>query len=197
MDVFEAMGTARAMRFYKPDPVPQELLDKVLWAATRASNPNNTQAWEFVVVRDPEVRHRLGEITAPFAERVKSFPDPGNATDRRTLKGAHNLGASLGRIPVVIFVCGRNVYPAGAPRETMMYSAMYAASQNLVVAARALGLGAAFTTLHHVNEPAFRGVLGIPDDVYIGTVIPLGYPDGPEGPVTRKPVDEVVHYDHW
>lgn len=197
MDVFEAMGTARAMRFFKPDPVPAELLDKVLWAATRASSPNNTQAWDFVVVQDAEQRKRLGEITAPFAERVKGMPDPGNEVDRRTLKGAHNLGASMGSIPCIIFVCGRNVYPQPQPRETMMYSAMYAASQNLVVAARALGLGAAFTTLHHVNEPAFREALGIPDDVYIGTVIPLGYPDGPEGPVSRKPVDEVVHHDRW
>ncbi|MEY4372787.1 MAG: hypothetical protein RL219_1556 [Actinomycetota bacterium] len=197
MDVFEAMNTARAMRFYKTDPVPQELLDKVLWAATRASSPNNTQAWHFVVVRDPEQRRRLGEVVAPLAERVKGFPDPGNQVDRRTLKGAANLSATLGQIPVIVLVCGRNVYPAHQPQETMMYSAMYAASQNLVVAARALGLGAAFTTLHHLGERQMRDILGIPDEVYIGTVIPLGYPDGPTGPVSRRPVEEVVHYDHW
>jgi nitroreductase len=197
MDAFEAMGTARAMRFYRPDPVPAELIDKVLWAATRASSPNNTQAWDFIVVQDAEQRRRLGEITAPLAERVKGFPDPGNETDRRTLKGAMNLSAALGSIPVIVVVCGRNVYPAASPQLTMMYSAMYAASQNLVVAARALGLGAAFTTLHHLGERQFRDVLGIPDDVYIGTVIPLGYPAGPEGPVTRKPVESVTHHDRW
>ncbi len=197
MDVFEAMGTARAMRFFKPDPVPAELLDKVLWAATRASSPNNTQAWHFVVVQSAEQRRRLGDVLAPFAERVKGMPDPGNEVDRRTLKGAANLGANLGEIPVIIFVCGRNVYPVQAPQETMMYSAMYAASQNLVVAARALGLGAAFTTLHHVGERQMRDILGIPDDAFIGTVIPLGYPAGPEGPVSRKPIDEVVHHDRW
>jgi nitroreductase len=197
MDVFDAMGTARAMRFFQPDPVPADLLDKVLWAATRASSPNNTQAWHFVVVQDAEQRQRLGDAVAPFAQRVKSMPDPGNSMDRRTLAGAKNLGATFGDIPCLIFVCGRNVYPPGAPRETMMYSAVYAASQNLVVAARAVGLGAAFTTLHHVAEPQMREILGIPEEVFIGTVIPLGFPAGPTGAVNRRPVEEVVHHDRW
>jgi nitroreductase len=197
MDVFEAMGTARAMRFFRPDPVPDELLERVLWGATRASNPNNTQAWHFVVVRDPEQRRRIGDVVQPFSSRVAQMPDPGNETDRRTLKGARNLSGSLGDVPVLVYVCGRNVYPAHQPQETMMYSAIYAASQNLVVAARAVGLGAAFTTLHQVGERQMRDILGIPDDVFIGTLIPLGYPDGPEGPVTRRPLDEVVHYDRW
>lgn len=197
MDVFEAMGTARAMRFFKPDPVPGELVGQLLWAATRASNPNNTQAWEFVVVRDEEQRRRIGEAVAPFAERVAGFPDPGNPTDQRTLKGARNLAARLGEVPILVFVCGRNTYPATAPRETFMYSAMYAAAQNLVVAARALGLGTAFTTLHGVNEPAVREILQIPADVTIGVTMPVGWPDQPFGPVTRRLVPEVVHHDRW
>ena len=197
MDVFEAMGTARAMRFFKPDPVPQELLDKVLWAATRASSPNNTQCWDFVVVTDAAVRKQLGDLFKPFADRVDSMPVPDNAVDRRTLAGAKNLGANMGNFPCLIFVCGHNVYPPGAPRETFMYSAVYAASQNLVVAARALGLGAAFTTLHGMFEADIRRILGIPDHVFIGTTIPLGYPDGPTGLVSRKDVAEVVHHNKW
>jgi nitroreductase len=197
MDVFEAMGTARAMRFFTPDPVPQELIDKVLWAATRASSPNNTQGWDFIVVTDPAVKSRIGDLFKPFAERVAKMPDPGNPTDRRTLAGAKNLGENMGNFPVIIFVCGRNVYPQPEPRETFMYSAIYAASQNLVVAARALGLGAAFTTLHGIVEPQLRELLGIPDEIFIGTTIPLGYPAGPTGPVTRKPVEEVVHLNGW
>ena len=74
MDVFEAMGTARAMRFYQPDPVPDELVDKVLWAATRASSGNNTQGWDFVVVRDPEQRARLGEALTGFVRRSRRCP---------------------------------------------------------------------------------------------------------------------------
>jgi nitroreductase len=185
------------MRFFKPDPVPQELIDKVLWAATRASNPNNTQGWDFIVVTDAEVRRQLGDLFKPFADRVASMPTPESAVDRRTLAGAHNLGANMGNFPCIIFVCGRNIYPADNPRETFMYSAVYAASQNLVVAARALGLGAAFTTLHGMFEKQIRAILNVPNDVFIGTTIPLGWPDGPTGSVSRKDVAEVVHHNGW
>ena len=92
MDVFEAMGTARAMRFFQPDAVPDDLVEKVLWAATRASSGNNTQGWDFVVVRDPAVRARLAEALVPFAEAIEAMPDPGNETDRRTLRGCEEPG---------------------------------------------------------------------------------------------------------
>ena len=197
MDVFEAMETARSMRFFRPDPVPDELVEKVLWAATRASNPGNSQGWDFVVVRDVEQRRRLGEAIAFFAETIDGRPDPGNDTDRRTLAGAKNLVNTLGDVPVLIVVCGANIYPEGHPRETFMYSAMYAAAQNLLLAARALGLGAAFTTFHGLAEPQFREILGIPDDRTIGVTKPLGYPARATGPVTRKPLAEVVHLDRW
>ncbi len=78
-----------------------------------------------------------------------------------------------------------------------MWSAVYPASQNLILAARGLGLGTTFTTFHMVAEPVVRETLGLPDDVLIGTTLCVGYPDRPFGPVTRKPVSEVIHWDGW
>ncbi len=195
--VFEVLGTARAMRYFTDEPVPDELVERVLWAATRASSPNNTQGWDFVVVRDPALRAQLGAAFSVMGKVIDAMPEPADPTDRRTLAGARNLAASMAQVPVLIFVCGRNIYPPTGPREQFMWSAVYAAAQNLVVAARALGLGAAFTTFHLVAEPQVRDLLRIPDEVHLRGTTPLGWPARPFGPVTRRPLREVVHRDGW
>jgi nitroreductase len=197
VDLFEAMGTARTMRWLKPDPVPDELIDQLLWAATRASNPNNLQAWDFVVVSDPEIRNALAAAIAPGAGYVKSLPDPSERSARQTLRGALNLIEGFAEIPVVIFVCGRNIFPPEAPVEAMMYSAMYSAAQNILLAGRALGLGCAYTTMHVHNEPTVRKILEIPDDRHIGVTMPVGFPLRPFTPVKRRPMSEVVHHQRW
>jgi nitroreductase len=194
--VIDAMSTCRAMRFLKPDPIADDVLETVLFAATRASSPNNTQAWTFVVVRDEDQRKAVGAAVQPLARRLDvSAPD--DRTLQRTLGGAANLADNLAAAPVIVFVCVRNVYPPRRPIESMMWSAGHAASQNLIVAARSLGLGSVFSMLHQVNEPAIREIIGLPDDVHIATTIPLGWPERPFGPVTRRPLADVVRYDRY
>jgi nitroreductase len=198
LDVLEAMGSARSVRRFRPDPVPDDLLEKVLWAATRASSPVNSQCWDFVVVRDVDQRRLLGECFDDFAARVDRVlavapDDPKAATVAAVKRMAENFAA----IPVVVVVVGTLVYPPQKPREKYTYSAVYAAAQNLIVAATGLGLGAAFTTMHELNEPRFREILGIPDDRLIGVTIPLGWPASAPGPVRRRPMQEVVHLDRW
>lgn len=195
--VIDAMATARAMRYLKPDPVPNELIDSVLFAATRASSPGNTQGWTFVVVTDARQRARVGETLSMISTSMQSLPLPDDPVERRTLAGARHLAATLAEAPVLIFVCGHNIYPPPAPNRDWMLSACYAASQNLIVAARSLGLGAVFTTFQGRAEPQLRAVLGVPDDVAIVTTIPLGWPARSFGPLTRRPMSEVVRRDRW
>jgi nitroreductase len=195
--VIEAMETCRAMRYLKSDPLPDDVLETLLYAATRASSPNNSQLWEFVVVQDADQRARLAEAVSGMAAAAGSRPLPDDPTEARTLKGVRNLLGTIAQVPVIVFVCGHNTYPPAAPKDTFMWSAVFAASQNLIVAARSLGVGSLFSTLHLQNEPAMREILGIPDDVHIGTTIPLGWPDRPFGPVTRRPIQDVVHRDRW
>ncbi len=197
MDVFEAMGTCRAMRHLKPDPVPAELIERVLWAATRAPSPGNSQGWDFVVVDEPEPKARIAAaVRAVMADRVAAMPRP-DRTTRLMLDGTATLIDTLDRAPVLIFVAGPVIYPPQAPREQFTWSALYPAAQNILVAARALGLGTTFTTLHGVAEPTVREVLGIPDHVRIAATIPLGWPAGRFGPVNRRPLEEVVHRNRW
>ncbi|MPY94473.1 MAG: nitroreductase [Acidimicrobiia bacterium] len=198
MDVFEVMGTARAIRYLRADPVQPELVEKLIWAATRASSPGNSQQWGFVVVTDADKKARIGGAIADAFSGT--FRDPGPDADRSVrlmLRGAKALAEGLATAPVLILVCGRMAYPRGNPDELMVWSACYPAAQNLIVAARGLGLGATFTTFQRRAEHVVRETLGIPDDVRMAALIPIGWPDRPHGPVNRRPVDEVIHWEAW
>ncbi len=198
MDVFEAMGTAVAMRWFTPEPVPEDAVEKVVWAATRASNPGNCQPWDFVVVRSREQRARIAQaVRGSHSIDWDAIELPDDPTTRRIMTGGMNLIRHLDDVPVLIFVCGANIYPPEAPQDTLMLSALHAAAQNLLVAARALGLGAVFTMLHQLAEGPIREILELPSDRTIGVTLALGWPARRFGEMTRKPVDEVMHIDRW
>lgn len=203
MDVIEAMETCRAMRYLKPDPVPDELVEKVLYAATRASNPGNSQGWAFVVVRDADKKARINDaviegvglkIDATAASQDPEGVDP---VTGRIMKGANHLMQNMRHAPVIVVIGARCIYPPHDPLKELLPSSIYPAAQNLIVAARSLGLGTTFTTFCMQAEPQIREILGIPDDVHLGAMIPMGWPEKSFGPVARKPVDAVVHYDSW
>ena len=198
-DLFTALSTCRAMRRLQDKPVPRETLEKLVFYATRASNPGNSQLWSFVVLTDPAKKKRIGEavraVMGPaFAGRGAGS---GTATERRMLDSARHLVANLERVPALIFVCAKDGYPPNNPNRAFVWSAIYPASQNLIVAARGLGLGTVFTTFQMVAEKVVRETLGIPDEILIGTTICVGYPQRPFGPVARKPVADVIHWEKW
>jgi nitroreductase len=197
MDVFEAMETCRAIRHLRPDPVPAELIDRVLHAATCAPSPGNSQGWDFVVVDDPERKTPIADaVRSAMADRVAAMPRP-DRTTRLMLDGTAKLIDTLDQAPVIIFVTGPVIYPSWSPREQFTWSALYPAAQNIILAARALGLGTTFTTLHNTAEPTIREVLGIPDHIRIAVTIPLGWPDAEFGPVNRRPLADFVHRNGW
>jgi nitroreductase len=202
--VLDVMGTARSMRWLTDEPVDPALVERVVWAGTRASSPGNSQAWDFLVVTSSEIKQRVQHaiverwpLGGGGADELNASHLPTDPTDRRTMLGAQNMVATMHMAPVLIFVCGANIYPRGAPRIEWAYSAVYSAAQNMLVAARALGLGAAFTTFHYVAEAEVREILRIPDDRILGITMPLGWPARPFGPVTRRPISEVIHYEGW
>ena len=197
MDLFEAMSSCRAIRYLKPDPVPENLVEQVITAATWAPSPGNSQGRDFVVVTDKAKRETIGNaIENAMGSRVAAIQRP-DKTHRLLLDGTQHLLATLKTCPVLIFVCGKAIYPYEAPRESFVWSSIYPAAQNLIVAARALGLGTVFTTFQGVAESVIRETLDIPDDVLIGCMIPMGWPDRNFGPVNREPYERVVHHDRW
>lgn len=197
MDVFEAMSTCRAIRYLKPDPVPEELIEQVITAATYAPSPGNSQGRDFIVVTDPTKRQVIGDAIASVMTGAVAAMERPDRTHRLMLDGTAHLVETLKTCPVLILVCGKAVYPYAKPRESFVWSSVYPAAQNLIVAARALGLGTVFTTFQGTAEPVIREQLNIPPDVYIGCMIPMGWPDAKFGPVKRVRYEKVVHRDGW
>jgi nitroreductase len=194
--VIGVMETCRAMRYFRTDPVPDQLIERVIYAATRAPSPANSQAWEFVVVRQRSTKQQLADLFLPPLSAAWTeedlHPDTPDSAMRR---GVLNLAASLPDIPVVIFVAGIPSYPPQAPDEHYVWSTLYPAAQNLVLAARSLGLGTTYTQFQGIDEAAVKKLLGLPEAARIASTIPMGWPDRPFGPVRRRPVAEVLHWE--
>lgn len=177
------------------------MLRRVLEAATCAPSPGNSQGWDFVVVREQPRRGRLAGLLSdgvrPLLPPVPTTSEGDDASRRRLLASAHHLLDHALEVPVWILVCGRPVYPPAAPSTDWIGSAVYPAAQNLLLAARGVGLGATFTTWHMPSEQAVRDLLGIPAEARIVVTIPLGWPDRPFGPVRRRPLEDVTHWEGW
>jgi nitroreductase len=202
-DLFEAMGTQRAMRRLKPDAVPKEYIKKILWAATRAPNGGNVQPWRFMVVVDPEKKKRLQEIYAEqwakYIEMDRGRPRADQSPEatrshERTMAAGQYLADHLHEAPVIIIPCG---FLLAVNTGIASGSSIYPAIQNLMLAARALGLGTVLTTLHRQNEGAVRELLGIPENAHTAALIPVGWPIGRFGAGPRLPVEAVTYWDQW
>ena len=218
--LFEAIYSARALRRLKPDPLPEELVTRILDAAIRAPSAGNAQNWVFVVVRDAELRRKLGLIyrkASDIAEAVYAARGrPDHLSDRqfaRMLQGGAHLWNHLGEAPVLLIPCQRRpVVPRRAalpPNVAARYddelayadrirgASIYPAVQNILLACRALGLGTVITTNHIRCEGEVKALIGIPEDVDTFALMPIGWPVDKFGPLTRRPLAEVVHVDHW
>ena len=192
MPLGESIFTQRAIRRFKPDPIPEEDLRAILESAIRAPNGGNSQPWHFLVIRDEGLRTELGELyqEAWWAKRkdegINGPEDiPPGKSNRRS---AMRLAGEFAHAPAVVMLCSTSRGNTGS---------VIPAAQNLLLAARALGVGGTITTLHaQVDERAHR-LFGIPEDVQIVYCLPLGYPRGNFGSVQRKALNEVCSYDRW
>ena len=207
-DLFEIIESTRAMRRLKPDPVPDELIAKILRAGVCAANGGNTQRWRFLVVKDREIKKKVQvHYKRAFDETVgprylKSAPPPGVTRERydRQHAAVEYLTEHFHEAPVWIVACldtpSQDVQGAAPPGRSSGAS-IYPAVQNMLLAARALGLGATLTTRHLLYEKETEAALGLPPGVHSYAIIPIGYPMGNFGPVGRGPLKEIVYQDEW
>lgn len=204
VDLLEGICTTRAIRRYRPEPVPDDDLARILFAATRAPSGSNRQPFRFVVLRDgPRARRAkalLGEsFRAGWAAKqtgdgyaAGSGADP-DSPKARTARAMQHFVDTFEQTPVVVLPC----VVLHRALDPTMGASIYPACQNLLLAARALGYGGVLTQWHQAVIDDLRRICAIPDDVWVAACIPLGRPEGGHGPVRRRPVGELVFDDAW
>ena len=201
MPLEEAMETQRAIRRLKPDPLEDALILRLLELALKAPTGSNAQNWEFVVVRDPAVKRRLARRNR---QAWRLYGGIGRRLARTDPKMLRLLDAvqwqadHFEEIPLIVVACLRGLRVPFPPLfAASYYGSIFPSVQNLLLAARAAGLGAALITLPLWSTFSVRRILGLPWNVTPCAVVPLGWPIGRYGPTTRKPVGEVVSLDRY
>jgi nitroreductase len=200
--LFEAIYTQKAIRRLRPHPVPDELITKLLEAATKAPSGGDRQPWAFIVIRDADTKSKLGAWYRDAWDntygRLPQEARTANESFARMYRSAEHLAFHLAEAPVLILVCAISMPPGlGGAAASSHYGSIYPAVQNLLLAARGLGLGATLTTLHKLHEDEIKELLQIPANAETIALIPIGYPRGKYGPTARKPLEEVAFNERW
>ena len=198
LGIFEVMYSCRSMRRLKPDPVPETLLLKLLDAGNQAPTGSNRQNVRWLVVRDPALKGELAEQNRFYLEQRSENADvPAHhegVKRERMMQAVLWQAEHMAEIPAIIIACLE--FDPGE-RPTTIGGNVWPAVQNLLLAARALGLGATPTSLGLSNLQLVKDLLCLPENVDPYCLIPVGYPMGKYGSVTRLPVEQTVRWDRW
>jgi nitroreductase len=216
MDLFEIMYSAGSIRRLRSDPIPDEIITKILDAAIRAPSGSNAQSWVFIVIKDAETRRQLGMVYKKASDILTKLyagvPRPTHMDEgnyQRFMRAVTHLFEHMGDAPVLLVPClkasmwtGASNLPADikarmASAARIAGSSIYPAVQNVILACRAFGLGTVLTTIHAFFEEEVREILKLPADVQTYALMPIGYPQGHHYPVKRKAVQEVACLDRY
>lgn len=208
-DLYEVMSSLRAVRRLKTDPIPDDVLQRVLQAACWAPTGGNQQPWKVIVVRQPEIKQQLADIYRPewqryavgYKKAAENLGPDQQAKMGRTLAAGDHLADHMAEAPVILMFCAdfkrMAVTDAKLDRISLVGGgSVYPPVQNLMLACVAEGLGCTLTTLHCLREPEIKAVLGIPDDWATAAMVPIGYPvlKG-HGPISRRGPEDLAYAD--
>jgi len=204
MDVIQAIKTTGACRYFTPDPVSDDVLQRLFDAARHGPQGGNRQPVRFIVVRDQPVKDRLAAWYLQYWNKVLEMAARGQyRASSRMLSGASHMANHFAEIPVLIVVCAvlgdLTRTDADLDRPGVVGGAsVYPSVQNLMLAARNEGLGTTLTTILCAFEPQVKDLLGIPAELITCATIALGYPQRPfPNKLSRTPVSEIVFSEHY
>src|SRR5512132_1512058 len=200
-DLFQIIHTTRAMRRLKPDPVPDELIRKILQAGVCAASGGNSQRWRFLIIKDPGIKKEVqryykrafDEVVGP--RYATSAPPPGVTKERyqRQHAAVEYLTDHYHEAPLWIVACLEDGEDPGRTAGSSIYPAV----QNMLLATRALGLGTTLTTRHTGYGKEVDAIFGLPPGVHSYAILPIGWPMGNFGKLGRGPLKDVVYGDQW
>lgn len=211
IETIRTIMTTRAMRRYLDTPVSDDDVLTCLRAAQQAPSGGNVQPQQYMVVRDAQIRREIGRLYREAYDRYErtlpdasAFADPVQADAwRRTSEASRHLADHLAEVPVIVLFL-QPIIPWGATDDEgpmdigRLDASVYPAVQNFCLAARALGLGTALTTVIRIRSAEVLALLGVPEGRFeIAALTPLGHPRGRFGVAPRKPVAAVTHWDRW
>jgi nitroreductase len=210
--LYEALQTTRAVRKLRPDPIPDEVLRRVLQAATWAPSGGNRQPWRIIVVRAAETKRVFSKLyqaawstySAPLRAAIGGLPMPARSKAEKNLAASDYMAEHLHEAPIMLTFCFDPrllaITDAKLGRPSVVGGAsIYPAVQNTLLACRAEGLGCVITTMLCQFEPQLRPLLGLPEPWALACFVPIGYPvgRGHGAPVSRQPVDQMAFSERF
>ena len=190
---FDVVNRQRSCRSFRSDPVADDLIERMLSAATHAPSAENRQPWEFIVIRDTGTRHRVGELMLHAWTNGAQQWSEGRLTASLLDDVDVGMRGGVANAPVLIAAC----VDLDRTMEVTTGSSMFPAIQNLLLAATALGLGTALTTIATAFEQQLRALLALPETVRVVAIIPLGWPERTLGPPRRNPFATHTHRETY
>ena len=211
MELYDAMSTLRAVRRLRADPIPDDVLTRVLTAATWAPPGGNHPGSRIVLVRDAAKKQALEDLYRPhwesyipgYEQHMQQMPEREREQSRRALAAGTYLATHLHEVPAIAVFCFNpskmTITDAALDRPSVVGGgSVYPAVQNLLLACRNEGLGCVLTTLLCMEEARVKPLLGIPQDWYTCAHVPMGYPvGGGHGPISRRPVAQMVYAESF
>lgn len=209
--IYEAMRTLRAVRRLRTDPIPDDVLHRVLEAATWAPTGGNRQPWRIIVVKERTRKERLAtlyaEVWADFVKQYRTMltqqPPAIRERTEKILRAGEHLAVHFADSPAILIFCFNPeemaITDAKLDRVSVVGGAsVYTAVENTLLACRAEGLGCTLTTLLCAKEPQVQELLAIPHPWGMAAAIPIGYPiHRGHGPISRRPITELTFTDSW
>ena len=211
MDLYDAMSTLRAVRRLKPDPLPEDVQNRILTAATWAPTGGNMQPWRIIAVTDADKKKSLEDLYRPHWEsyipgyeaRLQNMPEKVRSSSKRALEAGTYLANHMHEVPLIAVFCFNPAIMAITDKDQPRVSvvgggSVYPAVQNFLLACRSEGLGCVLTTLLCYEEEQVKQLLNMPEDWYTCAHVPVGYPVlAGHGSINRRPIDEMVSFNGW